>query len=208
MKQVLPMLAVAGILVATSPMQAEVNQRTFRLTAVPTVLDCIRDNSGQSPSAIVTVTRQAQNDLLQLSVNHVKPGLKFDLFTVQRSNLLSNGTVDPNFTNFGLAWYQSDLNITGNGTGTANLRTILFDQIFGFDPDVNLNPINTFHVGFWFNDPNDAAACGFNPENPTPFNGDHNAGPAAMISVPNANTGLGPLCTSPNLSTTPASCNP
>ena len=26
---------------------------------------------------------------------------------------------------------------------------------------VALTPTNTFHVGFWFNDPNDAAACGF-----------------------------------------------
>jgi hypothetical protein len=29
-----------------------------------------------------------------------------------------------------------------------------------------------------------------------------------MISVPDATTGLGPLCTDPNRSTSPASCNP
>jgi len=185
-----------------------VQHRTFKLTAVPQFVDCISDQSGIAPSATVTVTRQPQNDQLQLTVQHIKPGLQFDLFTVQRSNLLSNGTVDPNFTNFGLAWYQSDLNITSSGNGSANLRTILFDQIFGFDPDVSLAPTNTFHVGFWFNDPNAAAACGFNPLAPTPFNGEHSAGPAAMISVPSANTGLGPLCTSPNSSTTPPSCNP
>jgi len=107
-----------------------------------------------------------------------------------------------------LAWYQSDLQVDDDGAGRAAIRTILVDQIFGFDPDVNLTPTNTFHVGFWFNDPNDAAACGFDVNNPTPFNGEHRAGPLAMISLPDADTGLGPLCLNPDTSTTPAHCNP
>ena len=82
------------------------------------------------------------------------------------------------------------------------------DQIFGFDPDVALPPTNTFHIGFWFNDPNDAVACGFNPAKPTPFNGEHKAGPLAMISVPDARTGLGPLCTNPEQSGSTFTCNP
>jgi hypothetical protein len=86
------------------------------------------------------------------------------------------------------------------------LHTILINQIFGFDPDVALKPTNTFHVGFWFNDPADAAPCGFTGF--TPFNGEHHAGAVAMISVPNATTQLGPLCLSPNTSTVPATCNP
>jgi hypothetical protein len=112
------------------------------------------------------------------------------------------------FTNFGLAWYQSDLHANSSGSAQTTLATILADQIFGFDPDVGLGPTNTFHVGFWFNDPHDAAPCGFDVTHPTPFNGEHNAGPVAMISVPNAKTGLGPLCLNPNTSTNPATCNP
>jgi hypothetical protein len=73
---------------------------------------------------------------------------------------------------------------------------------------VKLPPTNTFHVGFWFNNPEDAAPCGFNPAAPTPFNGEHKAGPFAMISVPDPDSHLGPLCTDPNLSTTPVSCDP
>lgn len=69
-------------------------------------------------------------------------------------------------------------------------------------------PTNTFQVGFWFNNLQDAAACGFDPTKPTPFNGEHKAGPLAMISLLDAATGLGPLCTNPSLSTSPASCNP
>jgi hypothetical protein len=45
-------------------------------------------------------------------------------------------------------------------------------------------------------------------DNATPFNGEHKAGPLAMISVPNAETGLGPLCTDPSQSTIPTRCNP
>jgi hypothetical protein len=93
-----------------------------------------------------------------------------------------------------------------DGDGSAVIHTILLDQIFGFDPDVSLPPTNTFHVGFWFNSPRDAAPCGFTGS--TPFNGDHHAGPLAFISLPNAITNLGPLCIKPNTSTTPARCNP
>lgn len=71
---------------------------------------------------------------------------------------------------------------------------------------MNLPPTNTFHVGFWFNNPADAAPCGFTGV--TPFNGDHRAGPLAMISRPNAATLLGPLCVNPNTSVSPVTCNP
>ena len=117
----------------------------------------------------------------------------------------ADGTPDPDFTNFGLAWYQSDVHITADGTGAVKIKTILLDQIFGFDPVVSLPPTNTFHVGFWFNNPADAVPCGFTGS--TPFNGEHNAGPVAFITRPNATTGLGPLCTNPT-SGPPFSCIP
>jgi len=120
------------------------------------------------------------------------------MFTVQNSSLNSDGAVDTSFTNFGLAWYQSDVQANGSGTAHVTIHTILVDQIFGFDAGTALAPAHTFHVGFWFNDPNDATACGFDASNPTPFNGEQDAGPLAMISVPDATTGLGPLCLHPN----------
>jgi hypothetical protein len=54
----------------------------------------------------VIVQRGGLNDLLILHAKHLKPNTGFDLFTVQNSNLLADGTPDPNFKNFGLAWYQ------------------------------------------------------------------------------------------------------
>jgi hypothetical protein len=200
-------LAVSGIARA----QEEKNEISFELLPNPAVVDCLRAGSFEEPRARATVIRGKLNDTLILDLDGIKAGLKFDLFTVQNSFFQADGTKDPKFTgSFGLAWYQSDIQI-GKHTddGHVQIRTILLDDIFGFDPDVRLAPTNTFHLGFWFDNPEDAAAlstCHFDPTKPTPFNGEHKAGPFAMISVP-AKDGLGPLCTSPNNSTTPASCN-
>ena len=158
------------------------NVAHFTLVANPKFADCLARYPGDSrlaPQADVVVQRGDLNDTLTLNVHNLKPNLAFDLFTVQRSPFLADGSPDPAFTNFGLAWYQSDVQADANGDGHVRIRTVLLDQIFGFDPSVGLTPTNTFHVGFWFNNPNDAAACGFNVNNPTPFNGEHQAGPLA-----------------------------
>src|SRR5262245_46292654 len=110
----------------------------FQLHANPKVLSCLGKN-GQTPTANVTVTRGISKDKLVLKVSNLKPHLAFDMFTVQRSNLLSDGSIDPNFTNFGFAWYQSDVHADDEGNATASIKTILLDQIFGFDPDLS-NP--------------------------------------------------------------------
>jgi hypothetical protein len=201
-------LAAAPLLTSVPASAAQDDEVTFNLTPNPKFLNCLRGAEPGDPKATVKVVRGKLNDSLNLRLSNFKPNLAFDLFTVQRSSLLSDGSPDVNFKNFGMAWYQSDVQVNLGGSGEVSIRTILLDQIFGFDPDVALAPTNTFHVGFWFNNPQDAAACGFDVTKPTPFNGEHKAGPLAMISVPNPTTGLGPLCTDPNFSTHPTSCNP
>ena len=211
--------AVLGVLAAVnmaSAMAGIVNGNdkrnviSFNLAPNPKTLECLRGNYNEEPRARATIVRGKLNDTLILDLDGIKPGLQFDLFTVQNSFFLASGSADPKFTgSFGLAWYQSDIEIPRHSDrGHVRISTILLDQIFGFDPDVKLPPTNTFHVGFWFNNPEDAAPCGFNPAAPTPFNGEHKAGPFAMISVPDPDSHLGPLCTDPNLSTTPVSCDP
>jgi hypothetical protein len=180
----------------------------FKLVANPKFANCLAEFPGdatRAPRADVTVERGDLNDTLTMHVRNIKAGLAFDLFTVQRSPFLADGTANPAFKNFGMAWYQSDVQADSSGEGTVHVRTILLDQIFGFDPDVALPPTITFQIGFWFNNPADAQPCGFDP---TPFNGEHRAGPLAMISLPNAATGLGPLCLKPDTTVTPARCNP
>jgi hypothetical protein len=51
-------------------------------------------------------------------------------------------------------------------------------------------------------------ACGFPLNQPTPFNGEHRAGPNAMMSLPDAQTNLGPLCTNPVLQGNSFVCHP
>jgi hypothetical protein len=151
---------------------------------------------GKTPVAKVDVDRGKLNDQLELHVRNLKPDLDFDLFTVEKTPQLADGSPNPAFGgNFGFAWYQSDLHTNHNGAGEVTIKTILLDQIFGFDASRGVPPVNTFNVGFWFNNPADAAACGFTGV--TPFNGEHTAGPLAMISRLDARTNLGPLCTDP-----------
>jgi hypothetical protein len=209
-RRLVRMTAVAGGLAVlalgpTGAAGAANAPKTFSLFASQSTLNCLNVPGQPAPTATATVTGGTNNDALTMNLSHFKPGLAFDVFTVQRSNQLADGS--PNLTpGFGMAWYQSDIHVKTNGTGSATIHTILLNQIFGFDPDVSLAPTNTFHVGFWFNNPADAASCGFTGF--TPFNGEHHAGPVAFITRPDAASGLGPLCTKPNTSTIPATCNP
>src|SRR5262249_29176331 len=158
------------------------------LFADPSVVGCLAaypDDPSRPPSATVTVKRGNLNDRLEIQLRNIKEGLAFDMFTVEHSKFLDDGAVDPEFiarnNSFGLAWYQSDLEVKNNHRNVTTIQTVLVDQIFGFDPVVGLAPTNTFHVGFWFNAPKDAKDCGFTGF--TPFNGEHHAGPLAMISL-------------------------
>jgi len=204
-------LAVAALIPMSTLSAGAANERVrFPLAiANPNLAPCLAEfpnDPKRPPTAEVSVERGELNDTLRLRLRHFKPELNFDMFTVQRSRLDAEGKPVDGFTNFGLAWYQSDVHVEKDGDGDVTVKTILLDQIFGFDPDVSLQPINTFHVGFWFNDPNDAKDCvGLQV---TPFNGEHNAGPLAFISLPDAATNLGPLCANPDTSKTPVVCNP
>ncbi len=202
------MLAVAGAASAG----AKKDEISFDLVPNPQFVDCLRADYNEEPRAHATIVRGPLNDTLILDLDGFKPGLAFDLFTVQHSPFLADGTKDQSFTgSFGLAWYQSDIEIGKNrDEGRVRIKTILLDQIFGFDADTGLPPTNTFHLGFWFNNPDDAQHCSRTPIKSTPFNGEHKAGPFAMISTSDVTTRLGPLCTDPNPgdSTHPASCNP
>ena len=202
---VVSMFAITTLFAALQPAAAQVNKVTFKLYPNPKFSACLGEPGGPSPEATVTVTRGSLADTLNITGQNFLPNKGFDLFTIQRSELLSNGQLDPKFTTFGQAWYQTDLESDAYGNIKGTIKTILLDQIFGFDPDANLAPTQALHVGFWFDSPNDAASCGFTGT--TPFNGQHQAGPNAMISVPNATTDLGPLCTKPILQNGTYVCN-
>jgi hypothetical protein len=185
----------AGSMGVAAAASSKPDQTTFRMFPQTTLLNCVKPHANSPrPKVTVTVTRGDLNDRATVDLEGFKPNLDFDLFTIQHSPQTATGAADAN-PSVGLAWYQSDLHVQSDGTGHASVRTILLDQIFGIDKDVALPPTNTFHLGFWFNNPKDAQGCGFTGV--TPFNGEHQAGPLAFVTRPNAITGLGPLCTDP-----------
>ena len=201
-------LAVASLSSLAAAQSPDVE---FDLHPNPKFIACLGATGGPTPTAHVTVRRNKRNETLVIEGNNLRPGLGFDLFTVEKTNLLSDGEANTAFNgSFGLAHYQSDLKADRQGHFKATIRSILLDGIFSFDPDVVLAPVNTYHVGFWFDNPNDANAngCIFDPTKATPFNEIHNAGPVAMVSVPDVTTNLGPLCTNPNRGTDPVNCTP
>lgn len=210
--RVVAVVAIAGGAVlataAVSGAAGKPEQTEFQMFPNAANVACLRasDNPAKQPTVNVEVERGDVNDTMVLHLKNFKPGLDFDLFTVEKSNQTAAGTPVSPFANFGLAWYQSDIHINDSGRATVKVKTILLDQIFGFDPAVNLTPTNTFHLGFWFNNSDDAANCGF--KGSTPFNGEHAAGPLAFITRPNAQTQLGPLCTDPTTVGGTVTCNP
>ena len=192
--------SVSGLMMLSSvvyPLQAkaDVKHVEFEMYPVAQFVPCLA-KPGYQPKVKIRITRGSLNDRLSINLEGFKDGVKFDMFSIENSPQLPNGKPDPNFQKkFGLAWYQSDLE-----PGSATIKTILLDQIFGLNDSVGLKPVNTFHLGFWFNDPKDAAACGFDASKPTPFNGENKAGPLAFVTrqIVNRPAKLGPLCTKPN----------
>jgi hypothetical protein len=186
---------LAGSVGMAAAASSKPDETTFQMFPQAAQVNCLKPKpSSPTPRVTVTVRRGDLNDRADIQLHGFKPNLAFDLFTIQHSPQTATGAADPN-SSVGLAWYQSDLQVGSHGSGHAQVRTVLLDQIFGVDKDVALPPTNTFHLGFWFNNPADAAQCGFTGS--TPFNGEHNAGPLAFVTRPDATTNLGPLCTDP-----------
>ncbi len=158
-------------------------------------------NAGCLPnaSARVIVHSNGPVEVMTVLVTGLPANTDFDFFVIQVPN-----------TPFGLSWYQGDIETHGGGSGTGvfigrfNIETFIVapgpapapvvhhDQQF---PDANANPatgpVHTYHLGLWFNSPDDAAAAGC-PNTVTPFNGEHNAGIQAL-STRNAPDDQGPL---------------
>ena len=127
------------------------------------------------------------------------PNTDFDFFVIQVPN-----------APFGLSWYQGDVETDDKGEafqqfrGRFNIETFIVapgvapaplvfnDQPFP-DADKNpmTNPVQTYHLGLWFNSPKDAQDNGC-ANTVTPFNGEHNAG-IQVLNTSNFPNDAGPL---------------
>jgi hypothetical protein len=175
---------------------------SFELQPNPKFLSCLArfpDDPNRRPSVRAAIVRGSLDDELFLVGKNIKPNLPLELFTVEHTPLRTDGTVDPGFSRFGLAWYQSDVEADESGVLGLRIRAVLLDQFFGLDAAVSLAPTGTFHVGLWFGDSADVARSGLDAGKSLPFGKKNGGGPLAMVSVPVAATGLGPLCTHPSI---------
>ena len=150
---------------------------------------------------VVRVVPGPDNDLMQVVVAGLPPQTDFALFVTQLPN-----------APFGVAWYQSDLQTDDHGYGYVKVRGIFDVETFslslggpsdGEDPTQNLTgpavtdtnavfrPTHQYHLGLWFDSPDDAAKAGC-PATVTPFNGTQDAGIQAL-STRNYPDNQGPL---------------
>ena len=103
---------------------------------------------------------------------------------------------------FGLAWYQGDIETNKDGVGYGQFIGRFSIETFIVAPGIAnapadpfhdpkripdalqnpaTNPVQTYHLGLWFNNPQDVVKAG-GPNTVTPFNGEHDAGVQVLNS--------------------------
>jgi hypothetical protein len=160
-------------------------------------------NAGCVPnaSAKVRVIQRNENELMTVHASGLPANTEFDLFVIEIPD-----------APFGLAWYQSDLETNSHGEGIVNVQGRFNRETFSLsqagpangsnplenvtgpavnDTDVTFRPTHQYHLGLWFNSPQDAANAGC-AGNTTPFNGEQNAG-GQVLSTRNFPAAHGPL---------------
>ena len=158
------------------PVEASEDIR-FELTPAGAVRQCLPNARGE-----VNIDAGDSAELMSVKVEGLPANTAFDVFVIQVPNLP-----------FGLSWYQGDLTTNAKGKGKARFVGRFNVETFIVAPDVapapvvhetpipdaganpRTGPVHTYHLGIWFNSPDDARAAGC-PDAVTPFNGEHNAG--------------------------------
>ena len=133
----------------------------------------------------VTVRSIGPVEIMKVDVGGLPPNTDFDLFVIQVPN-----------APFGLSWYQGDIETDAEGYGSREFIGRFSIETFivapgiapapgerfnepGSIPDATqnpaTNPVQTYHLGLWFNNPADVVKAG-GPNTITPFNGEHDAG--------------------------------
>ena len=174
--------------------------------AKPLKFDMVRSAAAIAGNCLKNVKAQVIDtplgpvERLEIRATGLPPNTEFDLFVIQVPN-----------APFGLAWYQGDLEsdalgvAEGKFVGRFNIETFIVAQSPSAPapvvhehqqfPDAAFNPttepVHTFHLGLWFNSPDDAQKAGC-PSTVTRFKGEHNAG-IQVLSTRNFDPDKGPL---------------
>lgn len=147
-------------------------------------------------SAHVVIKSRGPVELMTVQLAGMPANTDFDLFVLQKPT-----------APFGVSWYQGDIQSWGDGgsdvfhfIGRFSVETFGVapgsapaPQVFPDDATSNpaFNPIQMYHLGLWFNSPDDAVKAGC-PGTVTPFNGEHHAG-IQVLNTGNFPDDQGPL---------------
>ena len=188
MKYILTLAAFAAALGLMSASAPAVDNKSFSL--VPSSDECV-----EGASARATVSTLGGIQTLHIEAKGLPPLVTFTVFVIQVPQ-----------APFGLAWYQGDIKTDSGGVGVGNFTGIFSIETFivapgvapapvVFPTDASSNPptppVQLYHLGMWFDSPDDAAAAGC-PGTVTPFNGDHTAG-VQVLNTSNFPKRHGPL---------------
>ena len=173
---------------------ASVNLMSFGMVVSQVAGNCLPDASAQ-----VSIQSSGPAEDLFISAAGLPPNTDFDFFVIQVPN-----------APFGLSWYQGDLVTDDQGNGMQHFRGRFTNETFIVGPgiavapvvfnnppfpDVAQNPasgpVQIYHLGLWFNSPEDAQRAGC-PNTVTPFNGKHHAG-IQVLNTSNYPDNSGPL---------------
>jgi hypothetical protein len=181
-------------IISAAPLAAADNDEiTFNMQVSAGAKTCL-----SHATAKVKISSAGPVDIMEVAVQGLPPKTDFDFFVLQVPK-----------APFGVAWYQGDIETDKNGRGYGRFVGRFSIETFavavgsatapavfnGPFPDATINPsfnpIQMYHLGLWFNSPNDASAAGC-PATVTPFNGEHNAG-IQVLNTANFPDDHGPL---------------
>ncbi len=155
---------------------------TFALKASPGIAKCLPKARGQA-----WITPGSLNDIMRVQLWGMPANSDFDLFVIQLPN-----------KPFGVAWYQSDINVGANGSGVATVQGIFNKETFSVSTGgtTKFAPTHQFHLGVWFNNPNVPFKLGCEPGKTkpvvTPFDGEQHAG-IQVVNTAEFPNNAGPL---------------
>ena len=184
-------LITSAVILGSGQVAAQSKDRiSFDMVVSQGASTCLPDAQGE-----VTIKSDGEVEVMTVSVSGLPPKTGFDFFVIQFPN-----------SPFGLSWYQGDIETNGAGKGVQffrgrfNIETFILAPGAApapkvFDDNATTNPptppVQIYHLGLWFNSPDDAVKAGC-PGNVTPFNGEHHAG-IQVLNTANSLPNNGPL---------------
>jgi hypothetical protein len=186
------LIAAAGLVVSGEQGVAgpQSDRISFDMVVSQGAKTCLPDAQGE-----VTIKSDGEAEDMTVSVSGLPPKTGFDFFVIQSPT-----------APFGLSWYQGDIETNRRGIGVQHFRGRFNIETFivapgpapapkVFDDNATTNPptppVQIYHLGLWFNSPDDAKAAGCS-DAVTPFNGEHHAG-IQVLNTSNFLPDNGPL---------------